>query len=440
MKFLAILKDSYREAVSGWVLQVMLVVSGLLMLFVASLSFRLVSLETALENSFGAINWAARKNPALGGTQFVVENMWASKPDEPWRSDYKFDIVVRAPGPEQLQRAKESGLPVNRREIRMLLREQLFYLDEIKVEDVPPAGDKPSEARYRVTTTGTKTPDRLAWPHEPAALFWVDVPLYTQSLRSQLYLVEKYLVNDIGAWVALLVGVVITAGFVPNMLGKGTLDLYVAKPIGRSRLLIYKYVGGLTFVAVLLAVTVSGVWVILGLRTGVWAPQFLAVVPVLIFYFAILYAVSTAVAVFTRSSLLAILATVIAWATFWGFGKLHDTVVEAERSEAKMQEELGKIGQGGDPDDLPPQLEQAQRVVGWAKWLDRFTHPVLPRTYDLDARGVQIIADGLLTEAELKQRGLDHPLPPWWETVGLSSAFIVVVLGLACWRFSTRDG
>ena len=38
---------------------------------------------------------------------------------------------------------------------------------------------------------------------------------------------------DIGAWVALLTGVIITSFFVPNMLRKGTVDLLLVKPIQR---------------------------------------------------------------------------------------------------------------------------------------------------------------------------------------------------------------
>ena len=441
-KFVAILRDSYREAVSTWVLQVMLGISALLVLLVASLSFRLVTLDQALTNDFRTLNWAARMNPNGGKPEFLVENMTASNPAEPWASDYAFDVVVRTAGPKELEQARTTGLPIDRYEMRSFLRKQLFYLDKLRVEPVEPKDPKTAaEVRYKVASTGTKTPDRLAWQHEPSVLFFLDLPFYTSSLRENLYRIEKYLVNDVSAWVALFIGVVITAGFVPTLLAKGTLDLYVTKPVRRSELLLYKYVGGLTFVFILFAAAVGGVWLAVGLRTGVWSPNFLAVVPVLTFYFAVLYAVSVTVAVFTRSGLLAILATVLAWAVFWGFGKLHEAVVEVDRTEAKAKEEIGKMrkGEGGE-DDLPPQFDDAKRIAGWARTLDKIAHPVLPRTYDLDARGVRLIADGLLTEAERKERKLDAELPPWEETLGVSTAFIAVMLGLSCWRFSNRDG
>ena len=121
-----------------------------------------------------------------------------------------------------------------------------------------------------------------------------DSPAARRIMRQAgVYVVENYLVSGIGAWVALLVAVIITAGFIPTMLGKGSLDLVVSKPVGRPRLLLYKYLGGLTFILLLTAYAAAGVWVAIGVRTGIWAPNFLLVIPILTFYFAVLYSVST---------------------------------------------------------------------------------------------------------------------------------------------------
>ena len=60
--------------------------------------------------------------------------------------------------------------------------------------------------------------------------------------------------------VPLLYGVIITGFFIPNMLRKGTLDLLLVKPISRWTLLLYKYVGGLSFIFLNAAVAVIGIW------------------------------------------------------------------------------------------------------------------------------------------------------------------------------------
>ena len=64
-----------------------------------------------------------------------------------------------------------------------------------------------------------------------------------------------------------------------------------------------------------------------------------------------------------------------------------------------------------------------------------------PRTFQIDDRLERLIAEGILTENELKHDGYgDPPRRSWGELLIASFAFIAVTLGLACWRFSTRDG
>ena len=62
------------------------------------------------------------------------------------------------------------------------------------------------------------------------------------------------------------------------------------------------------------------------------------------------------------------------------------------------------------------------------------------RTFELDERQSQLIARGVLTPNELKQHGYDKPpRESWGEVLGVSLAFIAVLLALSCWRFTTRD-
>src|SRR5439155_10272753 len=149
---------------------------------------------------------------------------------------------------------------------------------------------------------------------------------------------------------------VVTAGFIPNALARGSFDLMASKPISRTTLLVYKYVGGLTFIFVLTAATVLGIWLAVGVRTGLWALDFLTVIPLLTFHFAILYAISTFAAVFTRSALLAILLAVAASGLFWGLGKAHDGIRNREDARA-----AGPIApndlDGSDPDRLMERID-----------------------------------------------------------------------------------
>jgi ABC-type transport system involved in multi-copper enzyme maturation permease subunit len=470
MQFLAFLKDSYREAKSGWMLQVMLVLAVLLVVLVASVGFRPANPQDYLSSPLRIISWAFRQDPAgferIGKPEFAIENVVASNKSELWRSDYTFDFVVRTPSPEDMRKARKSGLPTTAPQIRNMLRGSLRnYYKSVELEEPSPppeaaafmaaggglvAADPPwavPEVRYKVTASDSLVDDPLAWPHQVSVLFAFDIPNLYWPLRMGVYNIEKWMVSKGGGLLALLVALVVTAGFIPNTLARGSFDLLASKPIGRTTLLMYKYIGGLTFIFVLTTVTVLGIWLVVGLRTGLWSLDFLTVIPLLTFHFAIFYAISTFAAVFTRSALLAILLTVMAWGLFWGIGKVHDGILNREEALA-----AGPMLAPPDPDD--PDSQDPDRLLSrldpdaplWG-FIPKSTFPVFkalytisPRAFELDERQSHLIAKGVLTPNQLKQHGYDKPpRESWGEILGVSLAFIAVLLVLSCWRFNSRD-
>jgi ABC-type transport system involved in multi-copper enzyme maturation permease subunit len=302
-----------------------------------------------------------------------------------------------------------------------------------------------NDERYVVTTQGTKITNRFNWPHEPS-LFFGAVPLgfWDSSLGGTVHFVEDSLVNGIGAWTAVLVGIVVTAFFIPNMLRKGTLDLLLAKPIHRTTLLIFKYLGGLTFMFLNAAVVVVGIWLVLGLRSGIWSTGFLFSIGILTFFFAILYAVSTLFGVWTHSPIVAILMTCVVWFVLWLVGFLQTQLDNLRRQEAQEKE----VAQQHEPmpKEGPPQEEAEERrgprwqIPQWVYATVNAVHYVLPRTKDLDRLTTKLLSQQLLTEDERRQENLDHITGiSWGESLTVSGVFIAVMLGLACWRFATKD-
>ena len=485
MKLLAFLKDSYREAINGWVLQVMLVLSLLLVLFVFSVSFRPITVQDELARTFGLLNTFLSPNDDFGRPTWKVENYSQTNQIEPWRSDYSFELVVTTPSAEDMEKFKDktrgSNLPGTRASTERFIAQGFDFLENLEVKDISPkpaepapaadkkgdekkgekAADKkgdekkePAEARFLVTTRGTAIKDPLEWRHEPTVLFFWEIPLLTPSLRQGVYMMEKWLVNDAGAWIALFVSIIITAGFIPNMLGKGTFDLISSKPVSRPMLLVYKYVGGMMFMFLVTAFTAVGVWLAIGLRTGLWTPHFLAIIPLLTFSFAILYAVSTLAAVLTRSTLVAILATGVAWALFWGIGKVNDGIANLKKTEAEISDRLStpRVPRPGDEEDAKKARDEMLRKLDpnsplWG-FIPRSTfpaftalHAITPRTFELDNLLSRTIAAGVLTEREMRQSGYpEEPRENWAEVILVSLAFIVLMLGLASWRLVTRDG
>jgi ABC-type transport system involved in multi-copper enzyme maturation permease subunit len=255
------------------------------------------------------------------------------------------------------------------------------------------------------------------WPHRTSLFFGAVAIPQPFPLGIVLWFIEEKIINSFGATITLLIGVVITGFFIPNMLRKGALDLLVTKPISRPALLVYKYIGGLSYMVILTVATVGGIWLVLAVRSGFWDPSFLLLIPILTFTFAILYAFSTLVAVLTRSSIAAILLTC-------GFAFFLFVV-----GAIKVQLDDFR----GDPKNAGEVNQTFAAVIDGM-------HFILPRYKDVDRLTTKLISDATLTPLEeyaLVKAKTDFP--PWGETLGVSLGFIVVCLALSCWRFQRRD-
>jgi ABC-type transport system involved in multi-copper enzyme maturation permease subunit len=267
---------------------------------------------------------------------------------------------------------------------------------------------------FDVTTTGGSAV--RGWPYTTKIFFGAVTVVDDVSLGRVLWIIEDQIINGLGGALALLIGLIITSFFIPNMLRKGSVDLFISKPIGRSQLLIYKYIGGLTFVFLVTTFTVGGIWLVIALRSGFWDPTFLAVIPILTFTFAIVYAMSTLVAVFTRSAVAAMILSIGFMLFLYIVGQVK-TIFDALRM--------------GGP---------SERMPEWSFTLVDTLNNCLPRYKDLDKLTSKLIAEGTLTRGELQSPQMALlQMPSWTGTIGVSLIFIVVMLAISCWRFSKRD-
>lgn len=429
MKYLAILKDSFRETLDSKVLYVTFGLSGILILLLGSVSFRFVPLEEQLEGLCWVYDLAFGKGTTHSK---VVEVRQLNQTEEPWQADYQFTLALRFPDEGQ---ARPGGAQTA--QLEFFVREMFWWLKDLKAREVQTAN--PREIHVAFSNRGTRLSSVRNWPHEPS-LFFGALPLGVfarNSLAYWVYWIENRLVNTIGAWVAVLLAVVVTASFVPNMLRKGTVDLILSKPIRRPTLLTFKYLGGLTFVLLNALIAIGGIWLVLGLRTGIWAPGFLACTLIITFFFAVLYAVSTLFAVLTRSAIVSILMTCGFWFLLWLVGLIYNNIHTPESAAAARMRQAQQAGQ---PDGAEKPMQASPLSSGWVQVTVDTLHAVLPRTDDLGALTTQFLSQELLSPAERQQMEFRSDLNfSWAESIGICLAYIAVLLGLACWRFSTRD-
>lgn len=115
------------------------------------------------------------------------------------------------------------------------------------------------------------------------------------------------------AWGASILALVSTTTVFPDFMSDGAIDLVLSKPLSRFKIFFVKYLGCLLFVLLQVAIFCAGVFFVVGLRIHEWNWMIFAAVPVVLAYFSYLYAFNVLMAVLTRSSIAALLFTILFW-------------------------------------------------------------------------------------------------------------------------------
>jgi ABC-2 type transport system permease protein len=100
-----------------------------------------------------------------------------------------------------------------------------------------------------------------------------------------------------------------TAHLVPRMQEKGTIDLYLARPVSRVRLLLSRYVAGLILAGSNVLYLMGSIWAIVAWKTGVANARFLLAGSIIFLVIAVLLAFAFLIGVFTSSTAVSIMAT-----------------------------------------------------------------------------------------------------------------------------------
>jgi ABC-2 type transport system permease protein len=93
--------------------------------------------------------------------------------------------------------------------------------------------------------------------------------------------IDKVVVTGQSVFTGMLYGLGIflavfaTGSQIPHLLRRGTADLYMARPVARTTVLLGRFAGAVTLVTANLVFLCGGVYLIISLKTGVWNPRFL---------------------------------------------------------------------------------------------------------------------------------------------------------------------
>jgi ABC-2 type transport system permease protein len=199
---------------------------------------------------------------------------------------------------------------------------------------------------------------------------------------------------------ATFLAVFATAHLVPRLQEKGTIDLYLSRPLARVPLLLSRYLAGLLLSAANLVYLIGSIWAIVIWKTHVVHPRFLLAGVIILFTIAVLLASAFLIGVVTSSTAVCIMAT---YAVFLFSAALaaHDQIAAVLSSQ-------------------------------WSANLVHTLYWVFPKTTELGKAVVALVSPAGEMPRELRN---SLTLSPFLTT----GAFGAACLGLASWLFSRKD-
>ena len=190
-----------------------------------------------------------------------------------------------------------------------------------------------------------------------------------------------------------------TAHLVPRMQEKGTIDLYLSRPVSRVKLILSRYLAGLLLAGSNVVYLLGAIWLIVMWKTHVVHPRFVLAGSVILFVIATLMAFAFLVGVVTSSTAVSIMAT-------YGLFFFAVMLVGHDRIAAAVSKE-------------------------WQATLINTLYWIVPKTAELGGAVVAFVSGGA-APAKLAQQLT-------WSPFLTTGAFGMVCLVLASWLFTRKE-
>jgi ABC-type transport system involved in multi-copper enzyme maturation permease subunit len=233
----------------------------------------------------------------------------------------------------------------------------------------------------------------------------------------------------------------------PDTMQPGTIDFLLAKPISRLQLFLGKYLGALLIVAVQSSVVVGGMLLALLIRLGKFYPDVLWSIPATVLIFSFIYCFNVLVGILSKSSVAALLWTLLFWGLLWAVQKVE--LNTGQQSYLDQMKDLG--GEAGTktveqvhlysrrvmnvlPKTQETELLFSQRIATKAPY--SFPEIMLRATAKSDA---EFMTQRSFYDAMDMKQAEASVVRPAWFVVATSLGFEAVVLGLAYLAFRRRD-
>jgi ABC-type transport system involved in multi-copper enzyme maturation permease subunit len=342
---LAILKDSFREAVASRILLVALVAILIVLALIAPFGLheeKAVTLRRTEVPRADLLLEALADGPGHDGTP--AAHLWSLLPkDQQERITSLLDPDDEDDTPNRRGPGGNSTQREVVRNINKLLEHDDFYdaavwtdleLSDEGVELLARTDLSESESKRRnllllaaAFPRSIRIIDSTSLSIMYANATVVDTLPITPSqfetiFEQVLIVVITVFLGFFGVFASLLV----TAGIIPRTFEPGEISLLLSKPVRRSSLFVTKFLGGCVFTLLYATVMVAGLWLLLGVRISYWNSALLWCIPVYVLLFMIYYAVSAVSGAVWRNSIVSLALVVCFWLGITVIGGVHKTL------------------------------------------------------------------------------------------------------------------
>ena len=349
--YLAVIQDSFREALATRVLWIVLILITLFLLLLAPLGYgEAVAIAVQWQDLTDPSEFAAHLSEQSDQPETPGGHLWKS-----FSAEFRSELQNPATESNRGRHMRMAGRLRN--EINRQLRSRNFYDPDIwksvrlgaeasglREQGLESLNDE-QHARFNRLALDAAFRDYIEPAGQTAIQFrylWYplgdEIPVTEEQLHqiteTVIAFVISRLVGNVGVFIALLV----TASIVPQMLDAGAIDLLLSKPVSRPLLFLSKFLGGCIFILLNAAFLITGLWLLIGIRLGLWSSGLLWTIPVFVFVFAVYYSVSTLAAIIWRNAVVSIVVSILFWAICFTVGiakaSLDEWFLDARRTAA----------------------------------------------------------------------------------------------------------
>lgn len=360
--YLAILIDSFWEAIGNKVLWALLLGWSVVLIGIAPFgyitensyrfsSFDIKDHKSALERLSDAAR--GKGDPAL---QRVVSQMspefaeTLSELDDPDSSEFK--SVKPSKLARELNKVldstelyDEAAFPMPRSERRRENLESLLKTSPASMSDIDREELNRELLQLALPKEINRSLGEQVWVGYGSFKLGEPLPISRRRINEYIEPFVLQIVIKLGLGVlAVMVAIVVTSPIIPDTFRSGSLSLLLSKPISRVLLYLAKFFGSTVFVLVNISFVLTALYFIAGTRFGFWNAGLLACIPLLMFVFVIFYSVSALAGLFWKNAIVCVVATMVFWLFCFVLGAVYSGMTNA----FEVERQLSKIVPVGD--------------------------------------------------------------------------------------------